>query len=135
LPCPYFEPTAVADSGRPAEFRLPLILEYEGLCHSAGALAPVPAEGRFAYCNHGYSHGKCERFPAGEQRACLRYAIRERAPGLLRIVCIEEQDYAPVQWLELTYAIAADRIEPEIGDACIRAQALAFCRAYLLRFG
>jgi hypothetical protein len=54
---------------------------------------------------------------------------------LLRIVCIEEQDYAPVQWLELTYAIAADRIEPEIGDACIRAQALAFCRAYLLRFG
>jgi hypothetical protein len=134
MPCPYFEPQTAAETAPDRGARLPLIREYDGLCRADSSAVPAPEAMRFQGCNHGYSRGLCERFPIAEQRSCLRYHLIRRTPSALDVLCVEEQDYAPVRWYEVKYLIVESRIEPEMGDACIRAQILALCRGYLERF-
>lgn len=134
MPCPYFEPQAVAAQPRHSNARLPLIDEYDGSCRAAPEPITVPGERRFACCNHGYSRGCCELFPPVEARSSFRYTVVARSATGLEILCIEEQDYAPVRWHSTHYFPASGRLEPEVADSCMRAQALAFCHSYVERF-
>jgi hypothetical protein len=134
MPCPYFEPHNIATQRQSANARLPLIDEYNGLCRAASEPIEAPLELRFRCCNHGYSKGSCERFPAGEVRSSLRYHVVKRTESTLELVCIEEQNYAPRTWRPVQYFLASECLEPELEDACIQAQAIAFCRSYLKRF-
>lgn len=134
MPCPYFEPQRVASDPQHASARLPLLDEYDGLCHAVGAPLAIAVELRFRCCNHGYSRGCCDRFPASEVRSGLRYNVVRRTAASLEILCVEEQHYAPLRWHAVEYFFESERIEPEPADVCMRAQVLAFCRSYLKRF-
>ena len=134
MPCPYFQPRRVASDPRHIGARLPLIEEYDGLCHASGAALAVPPELRFPYCNHGYSRGSCDRFPAGELRSGIRYTVVRRTPAALEILYVEEQNYVPLAWHSIQYFPDNDRLEPQLSDECIRAQLVAFCHSYLKRF-
>jgi hypothetical protein len=134
MACPYFEPHNIVAQRQNANARLPLIDEYDGLCRAASEPIEAPAELRFRCCNHGYSKGSCERFPSGEVRSSLRYHVVRRTERALEFICIEEQNYAPLAWHQVQYFFANERLEPELDDACIQAQAIAFCRSYLKRF-
>lgn len=134
MPCPYFEPQRVASDPLYAIARLPLIDEYDGVCHARTELIGVPAALRFRCCNHGYSRGGCERVPAGDVRSCARYNVIRRSEAALDVLCLEEQNYAPVRWQRVEYSIANDRLTLELTDVCLAAQLLAFCRSYVKRF-
>ena len=134
MPCPYFQPQRVATAARHASARLPLFEEYDGLCHATGTPLAAPADLRFQYCNHGYSRGACDRFPGAEVRSGIRYDVVRRTPVALEILCVEEQNYAPLTWHSMQYFFEGERIEPKLTDECVRAQLLAFCRSYLKRF-
>ena len=134
MPCPYFEPQQATHQPQHASARLPLLDEYDGLCHATEEAAAVPGDVRFRCCNHGYSRGFCQRLPALENLSGLRYSILRRTDALLEVLCIEEQDYAPLRWHSIQYFFEGGRIEPEPLNLCIRAQVLAFCRSYLKRF-
>jgi hypothetical protein len=134
MPCPYFEPHAVATIRQHSDARLPLLDEYDGVCRAGAELVSAPAERRFRCCNHGYSQGICEIFPATDARSCFRYTVIAHSAAGLEIVCIEEQNYAPLRWHCTQYSPATGRLEPEVADGCMRAQVLAFCRSYLQRF-
>lgn len=134
MPCLYFEPQRIADHPRHSNARLPLIDEYDGCCRAAPEPIAVPAERRFGCCNHGYSRGCCQYFPAAETRSSFRYTVLREAGGVLDLLCIEEQNYAPVRWHPTQYVAATDQLQPELADACMRAQALAFCRSFIGRF-
>ncbi|MDQ2774799.1 MAG: hypothetical protein M3Y57_07735 [Acidobacteriota bacterium] len=111
--------------------RLPLIVEYSGVCHAPpGAPIPAPADMRFA-CNHGYSHEKCAHFPLETLVSALRFSILGQNEEMLHFMCIEESGYAPIRWHTLRYVAATDVLEPLVTGKCINAQALAFCRSYL----
>jgi len=134
MPCPHFEPQIVVARPERVGARLPLIDEYDGLCHATPEELAVPAELRFRCCNHGYSRGCCERIPLGEHRSSLRYDVVRRTTTTLELICIEEEDYAPLRWRSVKYVVANDSLRPEVDDHCVRAQAIAFCRSYLQRF-
>lgn len=134
MPCPFFEPHALATAPEYRRARLPLLDEYDGACRSASEAFPVPPQHRFRCCNHGYSRLSCGHFPAAETRSSFRYAVIRHSSAALEIVCIEEQDYAPLRWLSTHYRFATGCLEPEVADGCMRAQALAFCHSYLERF-
>jgi hypothetical protein len=134
MPCPYFEPREIVGNSRHANARLPLFQEYEGLCRAGSEPVEAPAELRFECCNHGYSKGSCARFPLGDARSSIRYSILRRTPVSLDLICIEEQNYAPQRWRPVQFFFETGRLEPELEDACVRAQAVAFCRSYLERF-
>ncbi len=134
MPCPYFEPrNALVPPGQ-TNTRLPLIDEYDGLCHAASEPIEAPAELRFRCCNHGYSRGCCERFPSSEARSAVRYSVLRHSRNTLDLICIEEQNYAPLRSRTVRYFLTSERLEPELDDACIQAQAVAFCRSYLGHF-
>lgn len=126
MSCPYFEPIRPAQS---AEIRLPLLREFDGRCHACAEIAAVPEQLRLC-CNLG---DLCDRFPKTERRSRLRYHVSSRTASALRVLCIEEQNYAPSRWYQVQYLIVGDRVEPEIEDVCVLGQVLAFCRAYLER--
>jgi len=134
MPCPYFAPHHIVAQPQNANARLPLIDEYDGLCRAASEPIDAPVELRFRCCNHGYSRGCCERFPSGDARSSLRYDVVRKTQNMLELVCIEEQNYAPLRWRTIQYFLASERVEPELEDACTQAQAIAFCRSYLKRF-
>jgi hypothetical protein len=134
MPCPYFEPLAVASAPRHTNARLPLIHEYDGLCRARPEPLGVAPQHRFCCCNHGYSLGCCEHFPAADTRSSFRYTVLRHAAAALEILCIEEQNYAPVRWQATRYSLENGLLEPEVADTCMRAQVLAFCRSYLQRF-
>jgi hypothetical protein len=94
----------------------------------------APDSARFSWCNHGNSKGCCNAFPVDEKRSCLRYEVVQREARLLRVLCIEEQAYAPLRWYGVQYICGEERLEPEPEDLCIRSQVIAFCRSYLARF-
>lgn len=133
MPCPYFEPRHAVRSQYP-NARLPLLYEHDGLCHAGRALLEAPEAMRFRYCNHGYSRGACEYFPASETRSCLRYQVTRRSETEFEITIIEEQEYAPATWRVVKYWADQERLDPEIQDCCTRAQVVAFCRAYRANF-
>jgi hypothetical protein len=134
MPCPYFEPQTVEASPQHGNARLPLIEEYDGTCHAAAEPFAAPQEQRFGCCNHGYSHARCGHFPASETRSAFRYTVLKDSEKVLEIICIEERDYTPVRWHPARYLPESGTFEGEIADACMRAQALAFCRSYTERF-
>ena len=133
MPCPYFEPRHIVSS-QYSNARLPLLQEHAGLCRAGKEPLEAPPAMRFRYCNHGYSRGICEHFPGTETRSCLRYQLTRFTGTEFEIEIIEEQDYAPAAWRAVKYSVGEDRLDPEIQDCCIRAQVVAFCRAYLGRF-
>lgn len=134
MPCPYFEPQRVATRPLQSTARLPLIEEYDGLCHAHAELTSAPADLRFRCCNHGYSRGSCERVPVADVRSSARYNVVRRSESTLNVLCIEEQNYAPLRWQAVEYSIASDRLMVEVKDVCLAAQLLAFCRSYIKRF-
>ena len=134
MPCPYFEPQRVAANRKSTSARLPLIDEYEGLCHATEPCSNVPYDVRFPCCNHGYSRGVCTLFPRTEESSCIRFDVVARSVDTLELLCIEERQYAPYHWNKLRYFIETGSIEPGVADTCTRAQVEAFCRSYLLRF-
>lgn len=133
MPCPFFEPLKTVQPAQGRTIRLPLLGEYVGLCHASTEASAAPEE-MLLRCNLGYSSGVCNRYPAGERRSCLRYHLNGRTASFLRVLCIEEENFAPLRWYEVSCSVAEGRLEPEIEDACIRAQIFAFCRGYLERF-
>ncbi len=134
MPCPYFEPQRVATDPLYATARLPLIDEYDGVCHAHRELIGAPPALRFRCCNHGYSRGGCDRLPVADVRSCARYNVVRRSESTLEILCVEEQNYAPMRWQSIQYSIANDRLALELTDVCLTAQLLAFCRSYLKRY-
>jgi hypothetical protein len=134
MPCPFFAPRNIVAQPQNVNARLPLIDEYDGSCHAFSEPMEAPVELRFRCCNHGYSKGCCERFPSGEPRSSVRYDVLSRSQSTLELVCIEEQNYAPLRWRKIYYFLESERLEPELEDACTQAQALAFCHSYLRRF-
>lgn len=133
MPCPYFEPRHTVSSQYP-NARLPLLSEHDGLCHAGREVVEAPEAMRFRYCNHGYSRGACEHFPASETRSCLRYQVTSRSGTEFEITIIEEQEYAPAAWRVVKYSADQERLDPEIHDCCMRAQVVAFCRVYRANF-
>jgi hypothetical protein len=131
MPCPFFEPKRAVRPSTQNGGRLPLIDEYDGLCHASGAEVPTPDSARFRLCNHGNSKGSCSLFPGSEVRSCLRYEVTAHAEGGVTILCIEEEAYTPLRWYPVQYVPNEDRLDPVPNEACIRAQALAFARSYV----
>lgn len=130
MACPFFQPLQPASRPAHAGARLPLIREYDGLCHAGGAPVPAPADVRFQCCNRGYSGDDCTAFPDSETLSCLRYAIRAESAQMLQVLCIEESEHRPIRWMEAGYDIASGAVEGDM-SAIMRAQAAAFARAYL----
>ena len=134
MACPFFEPRTIARFPQKVGARLPLLDEYEGLCLAMAEAFQPPDELRFRVCNHGYGRGSCPRFPTTESRSCARFDVRGASAEALELLLVEEQDHAPVRWQAHRYYFETERLEPDLGDRCIRAQALAFCRSYTRRF-
>ena len=134
MPCPCFEPQRVAANRRNFGGRLPLLDEYDGLCHAVPNPFESPPDLRFRCCNHGNSRGTCALFPAGEPRSSIRFDVLKRTTGALELLYVEECSYAPLRWTAVRYSTASGDLEPDLADVCVRAQALAFCRSYLERF-
>jgi|SRR5579884_920268 len=133
MACPFFEPQRIASAV--ATGRLPLVDEYDGLCHAGTSPVAVSESARFRCCNHGNSKGCCVFFPARENRSCLRYEVIQRDAQSLCVLCIEEQSYAPLRWYAVQYSCIDGQVSPEPDDLCVRAQVIAFCRSYLAHFG
>jgi hypothetical protein len=134
MPCPFFEPQHVAEHPHNAAARLPLLEEYDGVCHAGEHQVRVPPELRFRCCNHGYSQGVCTAFPSTEKRASLRYTVTRSDSNIIQLMLITECDYAPLNWQSLEYLVGPESIRPDVADPCLRAQLLAFCRSYLKLF-
>jgi hypothetical protein len=132
MPCPFFEPRFAATPAGLAGVRLPLIDEYSGVCHSAGS--PVVVNGDHSRCcNQGYASGVCPRFPAEHGASALRYSITARTVDEITLLWIEEHDHAPVRWGQLHYSIPEDALTAGDFAQPVQAQALAFCRSFLVR--
>ena len=134
MACPYFEPQAIAPAAQRTNARLPLIQEHQGLCRAGEQPMEAPPAMRFRYCNQGYSRGACQDFPSGETRSALRYDLVGRTEAELKIMIVEEQNYAPAEWRAVTYSIRSEGLDPEVQEPCVRAQVVAFCRSYLRCF-
>jgi len=115
--------------------RLPLLDEYDGICHATPEPFPAPGDLRFRFCNHGYSRDSCVHFPSGDSRSCTRLTVLNVTAECLEILSVDETDHAPVSWRSVTYRPHTGSIEPDLSDACARAQLVAFCKSYLRRFG
>jgi len=134
MPCPFFEPRSAVPSTRFTGVRLPLIDEYSGLCHSeAGENTIAVDTAHLLQCNHGYASGLCPRFPPNAPTSALRYSVSSRTAREITLVWLEEQDHSPIRWGSLRYSIAEDTVSPLDLTPLIQAQALAFCRSFLLR--
>lgn len=140
MPCPFFEPRAITARATYRNGRLPLLDEYDGLCH-LNPNGPLPAHPsvRFSGCNHGNVSGVCTEVKqhsalAAERRPILRFSLARREAAAVQVVVIEERDFAPVRSHTVTFRPAFESFEPELPDRCRRAQLLAFCRSYLARY-
>ncbi|MBV8072251.1 MAG: hypothetical protein JO270_20275 [Acidobacteriaceae bacterium] len=134
MPCPHFEPQRVTPRPTHANARLPLIDEYEGVCHASGEPAEVSSAVRFQFCNHGYSRGACGRTPNPEGPSCLRFEVLSRDGSSLEVLCVEEQEYAPLRWTKVRFSLPDERVQPEPADTCVRAQIRAFGLSFARHF-
>ncbi len=135
MPCPYFEPRSIAaeaEYGR--SLRLPLLDEYDGVCHATNSPFPVPRDLRFRCCNHGYPVGTCGFFPSTESRSCIRFDIIACTEEAVELLFIAERDHAPVDWRRLRFLRSTEQVQPALSDSAARAQVVSFCRSYLRRF-
>jgi hypothetical protein len=134
MPCPYFEPQRIVAEPTHLNARLPLIEEFDGVCHAGLDPLPIQAATRMRLCNHGNASGQCAHFPAGDNRSAFRFDVLRRSAASLEVLFVEESLYAPVSWHPLTFLIGSERLDPDPADNCQRAQLLAFCRSYLQRY-
>jgi hypothetical protein len=131
MPCPLFEPLRMAAKPYAPDARLPLLAEFEGICHAGGG-AEQPSH-RFQFCNRGYAKGNCPNFPSDYPVSAVQFNVIARADTNLSIAIIEEQDHWPLKWRTIEFHSADGSLCPEIEDVCTRAQAIYFCRTYLAR--
>jgi len=127
--CPLFEPIARVLPQRFPASRLPLIHEFDGICH-AGERGIDP-EHRFHYCNRGNAQGNCESFPASMPLTAIRFSVTAQTARALTVLMVEEHNHWPGAWKTIDFMIHEKRVEPEISDVCRRAQILRFCDSYL----
>jgi hypothetical protein len=131
MPCRYFEPQQLVPVPFHPNARLPLIEEYDGLCHAGTEPLQTPVESRFAACNHGNRDHPCGRFPVDRERAVLRLTVAKEDAEALEILAIEEANYRPVRWQSVRFLLRSEELVPDLVEICQRAQLLAFCRSYL----
>ncbi|MFL6447672.1 MAG: hypothetical protein ACJ746_08285 [Bryobacteraceae bacterium] len=131
MPCRYFEPLQIVSVPFHQNARLPLIDEYDGVCHVEAEASPVPAESRFQGCNHGNRDHPCGRFPAERDRAVLRLTVAKLDGDALEILAIQEANHRPVRWQTVRFLLRTEELVPDLVEICQRAQLLAFCRSYL----
>src|SRR5947209_6518910 len=134
MPCPFFEPQRRTGAPAYAQARLPLIDEYEGLCHAGDSPETPPDSARFRCCNHGYSRPACARFPQIEERSALRYSVIRETVETLQVLCIEERDHIPAPAATVRFDLATSTLLANELTFLMQAQALAFCRSYADRF-
>ena len=132
MPCPFFEPLRVAASAELRNARLPLIEEYAGRCLSVCGNEAL-AEGY--NCNHGYALGVCEHFPQNGKNGANRYSLVSRSGEQLNLLFIHEEEYAPAGTRLLHFSIGTNELLERDLDPAVAAQAAAFCRSYLSRYG
>ncbi|HLH03098.1 MAG TPA: hypothetical protein VKX25_10030 [Bryobacteraceae bacterium] len=134
MACPFFEPREVVSRPEYPGARLPLLEEYDGLCHATSEPLPAPAELRFRCCNHGYSSGCCPHLPVAQSGSAVRFDVLSRTPETITLLYVQEHDHTPLRWRNFCYSIAAQRFDSEFADECAEAQARAFCASFLRRF-
>jgi hypothetical protein len=134
MPCPFFEPQQRAAKPAYAHARMPLIDEYDGLCHARAQVEQAPENVRFRCCNHGYSRTECTRFPQTESSSALRYSVVRETGELLQVLCIEERDHVPTPRFTIEFNIGDCSLAACDLTLVMQAQALAFCRSYVDRF-
>ena len=133
MPCRYFEPLQIVPTPFHPKARLPLIDEYDGLCHAGTDPVYVPAESRFPGCNHGNRDNPCGRFPADRERVVLRLTVAKQEPDSLEVLAIEEANHTPLRSQTVRFLLRSEELMPDLAEACQRAQLVAFCRSYLKR--
>ena len=131
MPCPYFEPTQVAGDPQSAFGRLPLIAEYNGVCHRDGSAIKGRSPLRFEGCNQGRWHAECPHNNQMDSRVSRRFTVRARTETTLVVLVLEEVDHAPVRWREVVYLPAENAFTELIDSAAESAQIRAFCASYL----
>jgi hypothetical protein len=131
MACPFFEPAALAPMANWRNVRLPLIREYAGRCMRQEPCVQVSGRS----CNQGYAKGVCDYFPVDEKNRANRYSLVNRDERELRLLFINEEEYAPAASRTLHFSIVEDRVLESDLDPCAEAQALAFCRSYLKTHG
>lgn len=132
MPCPLFEPVRRVTPPSGVSLRLPLIFEFEGICHAANEA--VDRAHRFRYCNHGNARGRCHSFPPEMLTSALRFNITDRTASSLKVEVVEEENYWPRAWSSFEFLIQDSSLVPEIEDKCRRAQVFHFCRSFLDKF-
>lgn len=125
MPCPFFEPRVVLETGpwthRP---RLPLGEAYSGVCHAIGAGQTPPEARQIELCNRGYARGICEHFPESCRADAVRFSVTGEDP--LRLTYILEKECAPIE-----HGHADARLL--LPDAILIAQARAFLLSHAER--
>jgi len=134
MACPYFEPQHIASPATHPGARLPLIDEYDGLCHALEAAFVPDTAHRFRHCNHGNVQGECSHFPLSDVPGSMRYQVESRGPLHLDLLIIEERQHWPHAWHRVQFEITAEIFRPAPPGPVVQAQALAFCRSYLKLF-
>jgi hypothetical protein len=129
MPCPLFEPIRRVDHEDSWNARLPLLFEFEGICH--GGEEAIDEERRFRFCNRGYARSYCKSFPTHVENSAIRFSVVEATAATVTVLVIEEEDHWPKRWTKTEFVIAEARLEPEIEDGCRRAQTIQFCLSYL----
>lgn len=131
MACPFFEPVVLAPVANSRNARLPLIREYAGHCARQDHGIQVGDRS----CNQGYARGVCGYFPNNEKNRANRYSLLTRDELELRLLLINEEEYAPAATRTLHFSIVQDRVLESDLDPCATAQATAFCRSYLKTHG
>jgi len=129
MPCPLFEPRTKVSPARVPAPRLPLIEEFEGICHAGETV--IDPEHRFKFCNRGNAAGECRSFPPGLAISAVRFTVTRITPRTLSVLVVEEQNHWPSAWSRVDFIIDEQRLEPEINEVCRRAQVFHFCVSYL----
>jgi hypothetical protein len=131
MACPFFEPSDLVKAPRRPGVRLPLLDEYEGLCHASGTVAePAPTMLATA-CNQGYARA-CPNHPLADRPSAMRYSVTAQTEQELIVLWIEEQAYEPVRRGTVCFDVRSGVAAP-VPPPAISAQVTAFCRSYLAR--
>ncbi len=129
MPCPLFEPLRKVTEPRTPSPRLPLLYEFEGICHAGET--DVSPDHRFHYCNRGNAQGNCASFPEDYAISAIRFSVTSRTPQILTVLMLEEHNHWPGARKTIEFLIEQRQLQPQISDICRHAQILNFCVSYL----
>jgi hypothetical protein len=133
MPCPFFEPQQPAHPSSHTSARLPLLEEYDGLCHATGEATAIPKAIRFRGCNHGNQDERCSQLPQQYSREVLRFTVLKTTDTGLELLVVHEADHVPVRWESVSFCFSSQQLHPDFIEICKHAQVLAFCRSYQKR--